>query len=88
MAVRVGVRTKHIWRGAILVKLCADGLKHALLDEAEQFGFDVVAGELERELLHAFTVTRLHPDSVDGLLDGRRRRPIGTQVDACARPLT
>jgi len=40
-------------------ELCADGLADALLDEAEQFGFDVVAGEFERELLGAFTVTRL-----------------------------
>jgi hypothetical protein len=40
-------------------KLRADGVAHALLDEAEQFGFDVVAGELERELLSALTVTRL-----------------------------
>jgi hypothetical protein len=28
-------------------ELCADALGDALLDEVEQFGFDVVAGELE-----------------------------------------
>jgi hypothetical protein len=61
--------------------------KDALLDEAEQFGFDVVAGELERELPGALTVTRLRVDFVDGVLDGVRRRPVGVQVDPCARPL-
>jgi hypothetical protein len=35
-------------RGALGVELCADGLEDALFDEAEQFGFDVAAGELER----------------------------------------
>jgi hypothetical protein len=44
------------------VELRADGVADALLDEAEQFGFDVVAGELERELLGALTVTRLRED--------------------------
>jgi hypothetical protein len=34
-------------RGAPGVELCTDGLRHALIDEAEQFGSDVVAGELE-----------------------------------------
>jgi hypothetical protein len=29
------------------MELCANGLRDALLDEAQQFGFDVVAGELE-----------------------------------------
>jgi hypothetical protein len=28
------------------VELCADDLRDALLDEADQFGFDVMAGEL------------------------------------------
>ena len=45
-------------RGTSGVELRADGVADALLDEAEQFGFDVVAGELERELLGALTVTR------------------------------
>jgi hypothetical protein len=39
------------------VDLRADGLADTLLDEVEQFGFDVVSGELERELLSAFAVT-------------------------------
>jgi hypothetical protein len=38
-------------RGTSGVELRADCVADALLDEAEQFGFDVVAGELERELL-------------------------------------
>ena len=29
------------------MELCADGLGDAFLDEAEQFAFDVMAGELE-----------------------------------------
>jgi hypothetical protein len=29
------------------MELCANGLRDALLDEAQQFGFDVMAGELE-----------------------------------------
>jgi hypothetical protein len=33
-------------RGTSGVELCADGLGNALLDKAEQFGFDGVAGEL------------------------------------------
>jgi hypothetical protein len=49
------------------VELCADGLGDALLDKAEQFGFDVVAGELERELLGALTATRPREDLVDGV---------------------
>ena len=45
------------------MELRADGVADALLDEAEQFGFDVVAGELERELLGALTVTRPREDA-------------------------
>ncbi|HTF72146.1 MAG TPA: hypothetical protein VK638_56705, partial [Edaphobacter sp.] len=52
-------------RGTSGTELCADGVADALLDEAEQFGFDVVAGELERELLGTFTVTGLREDLVD-----------------------
>jgi hypothetical protein len=44
----------------------------ALFDEAEQFGLDVVAGELERELLGALMRTRLRGDLVDRLFDGLR----------------
>ena len=51
------------------MELGADGVADALLDEVEQFGFDVVAGELERELLSAFTVTRLREDVLDGVLN-------------------
>jgi hypothetical protein len=50
------------------VELCADRVGDVLIDEAEQFGFDVVAGELKRELLGALTVTRLRVDLVDGVL--------------------
>jgi hypothetical protein len=35
-------------RGTSGADLRADGVADALLDEAEQFGFDVVSGELER----------------------------------------
>jgi hypothetical protein len=69
------------------VELCGDGLKDALLDEAEQFGFDVVAGELERELLGSLTVTRLGEDLLEGLLNGLRGRLVGAQVDPCTGPL-
>jgi hypothetical protein len=51
------------------VELCADGLGHALLDKAEQFGFDVVAGEFDRELLGALTVARLGKDLINGIPD-------------------
>ena len=40
------------------VGLGADGLGDALIDEAEQFDFDVVGGEFERELLRALTSKR------------------------------
>ena len=46
-------------------ELRTDGVADASLDEAKQFGFDVVAGELKRELLGAFTVTRLCEDLLD-----------------------
>jgi hypothetical protein len=39
--------------------------------EAEQFDFDVMAGELKRELPGALTVARLRADLVDRVLDGR-----------------
>jgi hypothetical protein len=71
-----------IWR-----ELWFDGVSDALLDEAEQFGFDVVAGELERELPSAFTVTRLREDLVDCVLNGLRGRLVGAQIDPCAEPL-
>jgi hypothetical protein len=54
------------------VELRVDGVADALLDEAEQFGFDVVAGEPERELLGALTVTRLREDLVESMPDGLR----------------
>jgi hypothetical protein len=54
------------------VELCADGFGEAFLDEAEQFGFDFVAGKLERELLGSLTVTRLREELVDGVPDGLR----------------
>jgi hypothetical protein len=69
------------------VELRVDGVGDALLDEAEQFGFDVVAGELERELLSAFTVTRLREDLIDRVLNGLRGRLVGAQIDPCAGPL-
>ena len=69
------------------VQLCSDGLKDARLNEVEQFGFDVVTGELERELLGALTVTRLRVDLVYSVPDGLRGRLIRAQVDACAGPL-
>ena len=47
------------------MELRVDGVLDAILDEAEQFGFDVVAGEFERELLSALTVTRLRVDLVE-----------------------
>jgi hypothetical protein len=68
-------------------ELCADGVADALLDEAEQFGFDVVAGEFERELLGAFTVTRLREDLVDRVLNGLGGRLVGAQIDPCAGPM-
>src|ERR1700723_496859 len=49
-------------RGMSGVELGADALGNALLNKAEQFGFDVVAGELDRELLGALTVARLRED--------------------------
>jgi hypothetical protein len=55
--------------------LCADNLEDAFFDEAEQFGLNVVAGELERELMGTLTVTRLREDLVDGVLDGIRAGP-------------
>jgi hypothetical protein len=66
------------------VELFADGLRDALLDEAEQFGFDVMAGELERELAGALTVTGLRVDLVDGVLYGLRGRTVGARVNPCA----
>jgi hypothetical protein len=69
------------------VGLCADGLGDTLLDETEQFGFDVVSGELERELLGTFTVTRLCEDLVDSVPNGVRGRLVGAQIDPCAGPL-
>jgi hypothetical protein len=69
------------------VELRADGVADALLDEAEQFDFDVVAGELERELLGALTVTRLREDLVDCMPNGLRGRLIGAHIDPCAGPL-
>jgi hypothetical protein len=71
-------------RGTSGVELRADGVADALLDEAKQFGFDVVAGELERELLGALTVTRLREDLVESMPDRLRGRLVGAQVDPCA----
>jgi hypothetical protein len=51
------------------VELCTDCRGGALLNEAEQFGLYVVAGELARELPGALTVTRLSVDLVDGTPD-------------------
>jgi hypothetical protein len=59
----------------------------ALLDEAEQFGFDVVACELDRELLGALTIARLGKDLINGVPDVPRGGLVGSQVDACAGPL-
>ena len=59
------------------MELCADRLEDQLFDEAKQFGFDVVAGELERELLGAFVVTRLRKDLIDGMPDILRDRLVG-----------
>ena len=74
-------------RGRRHTPLCVDGLGDARLDEAEQFGFDVVAGELDRELLGALTVARLRKDLFNGLPDGLSGGLVGSQVDACAGPL-
>jgi hypothetical protein len=46
----------------------AEGLGDAFLDEAKQFGFYIVAGELERELPRGLTVGRLREDLVEGCL--------------------
>jgi hypothetical protein len=69
------------------VELCPYTLEDALLDEAEQFGFDVVAGELDRELLGALTIARLREDLINGLPDGLRGGLVGSHVDARAGPL-
>jgi hypothetical protein len=50
-------------RGTSGVQLRTDGLGNALFDETKQVRFDVVAGELERELLGAFTVTAIDDES-------------------------
>jgi hypothetical protein len=50
------------------VELCTDCLGDAFLDEAKQFGFYIVAGELEREPPRALTVPRLREDLVDGVI--------------------
>jgi hypothetical protein len=71
-------------RGTSGVELRADGVADALLDEAEQFGFDVVAGELEREFLGALTVTRLREDLVDCAPNSLRGRLVSPQIDPCA----
>jgi hypothetical protein len=63
--------------------LRVDGVGDALFDEAEQFDFDVMVGELKRELMSALGVTRLRKDLVDGLLDGLRGRLISAQIDPC-----
>jgi hypothetical protein len=59
------------------MEICADGLGGALFDETEQFGFEVVASKLERELLDAVTVTRLREDFVDGMPNSLWGRMIG-----------
>jgi hypothetical protein len=61
---------------------CANGFGDALRDEAEQFGFDVVACELDRKFLGALTVARLRKDLVNSVPDVPRNGLVGSQVDA------
>ena len=73
----------HIGRGA----MCRAVSATHLFDEAEQFGFDVMSGELSRKLLGALTVTGLRENLVDGMLDSLGSRLAGEQIDSCTGPL-
>jgi hypothetical protein len=46
-----------------------------------------VAGELERELLRALTIATLREDLINGVPNGLRGGLVGSQIDACTRPL-